>query len=596
MAERGQKKPRRNGGMSPAKAGIIALVVIVILTFEGFTRFSPFKSPFELKATFHSVNNLQPKSPVRIAGVNVGAVTEVKPLGSGKGAQVTMEIQDVGLPIHTDAQMKIRPRIFLEGNFFVDVLPGSPSAPDVKSGDTIPVNQTSTPVQLGDLLTALQSDTRSDLKVLIDEYAVKGLGNGGAEAYNKSLDYATEAFRSSALANQATLGEQPHDLSNVLRGQQRLFAELASNTGTLKDLVTQLNVTFLAFARQDGALRATIPALRDTLRVGRPALASLDSALPALRNFSRDALPGVRSSGPTIDASFPFIRQVRLLVRPQELRGLVADLRPTIPALARLNRATIPFLNESRALSACQNNVLVPFSNTPIPDPDFPDNSGQLWYKQSARGLVGLAGESRLTDADSPTLHVQINGGSSTVLNTNDQGQGVFAAAGSPPAGVRPIRPNSRPVFRPNIPCELQEPPDLNAPGGGPDKSVTQTIPGGLLPPLPGGLGFPKVQAKSPTSPASSKLAKSTDPGIANLRAFPFDMKGLTFNQVINQAGQVQLNELKWYLARKRAGKPAPDPYNTTQEHFLSELKKLGLTADKNGNIVPLPKKKKAVK
>jgi phospholipid/cholesterol/gamma-HCH transport system substrate-binding protein len=253
-------KGRHNRGMGPAKAGVIALVVIALLTFEGFSRFNPFKSSFELQATFHSVNNLQPNSPVRIAGVNVGVVKEVTPLKGGSGATVKMEIQKTGLPIHTDAQMKIRPRIFLEGNFFVDILPGSPSTPTVHSGDTIPINQTSTPVQLGDLLTSLQSDTRSDLKTLIYEYAVKGLGNGGAQAYNRALDSATPAFRESALANEATLGERPHDLSNVLRGQQRLFKELGSNPATLKDLVTQLNVTFAAFAREDTSLRATIPA------------------------------------------------------------------------------------------------------------------------------------------------------------------------------------------------------------------------------------------------------------------------------------------------------------------------------------------------
>jgi hypothetical protein len=502
------------------------------------------------------VNNLQPKSPVRIAGVNVGVVKDVQPLGSGKGATVTMEIQPDGLPIHTDAQMKIRPRIFLEGNFFVDVLPGSPSAPTVKSGDTIPINQTSTPVQLGDLLISLQSDTRKDLRTLIYEYATKGLGNGGAKAYNNALISAVPAFRSSSIANEATLGQRPHDLSNLLRGQQRLFSELNSNPATLGDLVTQLNTTFLAFARQDVALRATIPALRDVLRVGRPALVSLDSALPPLRAFAHDALPGTISSGPTIDASLPFVHQARLLVRPQELRGLVADLRPTIPALARLNTATIPFLNEGRALSACQNNVILPFAHTPIPDPDFPANTGQLFYKQAARGLVGLAGESRLTDANSPMLHVQLNGGASTVLNTNDTGQGVFASAATPPEGVRPLRPNARPVFRPNIPCETQQSPDLNAAGGAPDRAVTANVPGGLLPPLP----------------------------------------GVPFNAKIAAAGQAQLNEVVDFRVRKAAGKPAVDPLNTTQANYVFQMKKIGLGVTKLGKVYSLPAKKKAGK
>jgi virulence factor Mce-like protein len=542
---------RRGVGFSPAKAGVIAIVVIGLATFWGFTRFNPFKSPYELKATFHTANNLQPKSPVRIAGVNIGAVKEVKPLGNGKGATVTMEIQDMGLPIHTDAQMKIRPRIFLEGNFFVDIQPGSPSAPILKSGATVPVQQTSTPVQLGDLLTALQSDTREDLKTLIFEYAVKGLGNGGAQAYNKALDSATPAFRESALANDATLGQRPHDLSYVLRGQQRLFSELASNPAVLKDLVTQLNVTFAAFAREDGALRATIPALRDVLRVGTPALVSLDSALPSLRGFARDALPGTISSGPTIDASLPFVRQTRLLVRPQELRGLVADLRPTIPALARLNRSTIPFLDEGRALSACQNNVLLPFSKEPIPDPDFPQNSGEPFYKQGPRGFVGLAGESRLVDGDTPMFHAQLNAGTNTITNVNDNGEGIFAQAAAPPKAVRPIRPNARPTFRPDIPCETQEPPNLNAPGGPPDRTITNNVPGGVLPPLP----------------------------------------GVPFNQKIAAAGKAQMSELTWYLKRKAAGKPAVDPLNTTRENYVLEMKKIGFGVTKLGKVYTLPSK-----
>jgi phospholipid/cholesterol/gamma-HCH transport system substrate-binding protein len=444
--------------------------------------------------------------------------------------------------------MKIRPRIFLEGNFFVDVQPGSPATPVVKSGDTIPVNQTSTPVQLGDLLTALQSDTRQDLRTLIFEYATKGLGDGGAQAYNRSLDSAPEAFRTSALANEATLGQQPHDLSNVLRGQQRLFSELASNPAILKDLVTQLNVTFAAFAREDAPLRATIPALRDVLRVGTPALVSLDSALPSLRAFARDALPGTISSGPTIDASLPFVHQARLLVRPQELRGLVADLRPTIPALARLNRTTIPFLDEGRALSACQNNVILPFSKTPIPDPDFPQNSGEPFYKQGPRGFVGLAGESRLVDANTPMVHAQLNAGTNTILNFNDQGQGVFAQSAGVPKGVRPLRPNARPTFRPDIPCETQEPPNMNAPGGPADRTVTQTVPGGLLPPLP----------------ANVKLAA---------------------------AGKAQMNELTFYLQRKAANKPAVDPLATTHANYLREMKKIGLGVTKLGKVYTLPSK-----
>src|SRR3954469_7962557 len=185
---RGKKGPR-DPGMTPFRAGLLAIVVIGVLSFFGFTKINPFASPYELKATSNTANNLKPKSPVRIAGVEVGKVTKVKPVPDspkGGAAEVTMEIRKKGLPIHKDAQLKIRQRIFLEGNFFVDIMPGSPSAPVLKDGSTIPYTQTSAPVQFGQLLTALQSDTREDLQIFLKEFS-KGLSGKGARGFNNSI-------------------------------------------------------------------------------------------------------------------------------------------------------------------------------------------------------------------------------------------------------------------------------------------------------------------------------------------------------------------------------------------------------------------------
>jgi ABC-type transporter Mla subunit MlaD len=454
---------------------------------------------------------------------------------------VTMAIADSGLPIHKDAELKVRPRIFLEGNFFVDLTPGTPSAPLFKSGDTVPVQQTSTPVQFGQLLTALQSDTRQDLQTFLYEYAQKGLGNGGAEAYNKGLKDAPGAFRSSSIANDASLGQQPHDLSNLERGQQRLAKSLTTNPAALRDLITQLNVTFAAFARQSSALEATVPALQDTLRVGVPALQSLDAALPSLRAFAREALPGTRSSGPTLDASLPFMTQLRLLVRPQELRGLVHDLRPTIPALARLNQGSIGLLNENRALSACQSNVLLPWVQKGVPTPEQPQIDGQPFYKSSAHGLVGLASESRMNDANSPFVHIQAGSGPTNILYTHN-GTNFVATAPGPPEGIRPAK-STRPSFRPGEPCELQQVPDLNAPNGAPDPSKTVTAPGGLLPPLPQ-------------------------------------------NAALAQQGQVQVNQIIDNLVRMKQGQKTPDPLTTPKSVYLLKMKKLGLQVLPSGKVV----------
>ena len=449
---RRKRRHPRDRGMSRFTAGLIAVGLIAVAAFFAFSKNNPFSAPYKLTAVFETANNLKPNSPVRIAGVEVGKVKKVESVEGGKAegaAIVSMELKKSALPIHEDAQMKIRPRVFLEGNFFVDIKPGSPTAKTVASGYTIPTTQTAAPVQFGDVLTALQSDTRTDLQVFLKEYS-KGLEGKGAEGFNEALRTGPRAFRSTAVASDALLGLEPtKDLQRVFKGQARTFAALNEDENALKGLVTNFNTVAGAFASQDAALERSIPALDRTLRVGSPALASLNSALPTLRVFSREALPGVRSSGPTLEASLPFIRQARLLVGPTELKGTARQLRLQIPNFVALSRQSVPLLGQARSLSSCTNTVLVPFANSRVPDPDEPQQNNQKPLTQANRGFVGLSGESRVND------------GNLSYFRTS---------AVAPPTNVRPAAPSDGgkqpPPRRPDVACETQEKPNLNAPGG----------------------------------------------------------------------------------------------------------------------------------
>ena len=464
----------QKAGITPTKIGLIFILLTVIATYFAFSKANPFSQPYELYAVFENANELKERSPVRIAGVEVGKVKSIEPIEDSGMAKVRMEIEEDGLPIKENAQVKVRQRIFLEGNYFVDLQPGTADSPERKSGSTIPPAQTAAPVQFGQVLSALQHDTRADLQTLLKEYA-KGVEGKGSRGFNMAVKYWEEAYRNTAMSTRATLGQRPGDLQRVLSGQGKVFGALARDEESLKLLVTSLNRLAAAFAREDENLRATIPALRDVLRTGRPALASLNEAFPTLRAFAREALPAARSSSPTLDVQIPFITQARRLVSRAELRGLVADLRPTVPDLARLNRNQTESLEQTRLLASCQSNVILPFSTTPIPDPDFPDSSGEAFYEESPRALVGLAGESRIHDANSPMIRVLAGGGGSTLSVTNEAGDQLFAQTDLPVEGVRPIKPAKRPVFRPGVPCETQEPPDLNAASGpGGDQFVPQ--------------------------------------------------------------------------------------------------------------------------
>jgi hypothetical protein len=309
----------------------------------------------------------------------------------------------------------------------------------------------------------LGSDTRDDLQTLLREYAT-ALDGGGAEGLNGTFAEMAPAYRLGALTNEALLGEEPMaDIQRLLRGQRRVAAALASNPGALKELVTDLNVTAGAIARQDDALAAAVPALRDTLREGYPALSALNDALPVLRAFSREAIPGVRSTVPMLDAAIPWTRQARGLVGEDELKGLAADLRQAVPSLVKLNKRLIPGLRQLRALSACTSNVLVPFVESPIPSIEA-GNSDQAVRAQIMRSFVGLAGESRVNDANTPVFHVQ---------GVNPANLTAGRVEPAPPPN-----PNLPPEHRPDVPCETQEPPNLSAPGGSAlDPTLTSVTP-----------------------------------------------------------------------------------------------------------------------
>src|SRR3954447_53990 len=409
--------------------GLIALLLILAGLYLAFSKRIPFTSRgYEVKAVFANAQNLAEKSPVRIAGVNVGEVIKVEPLAESNAAEVTMTVKDAGRPIHADARMQVRPRLFLEGNYFVDVRPGSPSAPELDSGEEIPIQQTSNSVQIDQILTnTFQADVRGNLQVFLKELGDAFQKYGGAEGLREVYLTGGPAYKNTALVNQAFLGTEPGDLAGVVRNFDRVASSLNRNQEQLKDLVTNLRIVTGSFASEDQALASSVHQLPGVLEAAKPAFANLNAAFPSVRAFAREALPGTRSTGPTIDAALPFIRQLRALVSRSELRGLTADLRPTIPQLAKLTKRQIPFMEQARALSSCFTNVVIPWSNDKVGDgsADAAGDPISQVYKETGYGLVGIAGESRSGDANGQYIRVAAGGSTNTIVTPAPPGSGL---------------------------------------------------------------------------------------------------------------------------------------------------------------------------
>jgi phospholipid/cholesterol/gamma-HCH transport system substrate-binding protein len=471
---------KRHTPRSPVAIGLIALVIILIATFLGFTKDIPFTTPYQVKATFESANSIRVGSPVRIAGVNVGKVAKVEASEDSNTSVVTLSLQKQALPIHEDATAKIRPRIFLEGNFFVDLRPGTASAPELEDGGVIKVTRTASPVQLDEVLTSLQSDTRQDLKDVLDGLAValnkkptaaddrdadpSARGETGAESFNDAYVDIPAAERTTAQVLEAFLGQEPgEDLSRLIDGTARTAGALIRHEEQLKDLITNFNLTTAAFASESGNLQTSIRELGPTLESANGALAALNASFPPTRAFAREILPGVRETPATIDAGFPWIAQMRKLVSPAELGGLVKELSPATADLAKLTDEAITLLPKTDLTSKCVSRVIIPAGNIPIND-EFA--TGAENYKEFFWGLVGLAGEGQNFDGNGMYVRFQTGGGSQQIslgnssTNSGEQFGNLVAA----PLGNRPFDPRKRSPYRPDVPCYTQELPDLTGP------------------------------------------------------------------------------------------------------------------------------------
>lgn len=478
---------------------LILIALVIIGTYLAWTKSIPFESHFELKAVFQNAVNIRKDSPVRIAGVNVGKVESVRSVCStgetdncqSDYSEVTFTVDDNGQPVHSDAQVEIRPRIFLEGNFFLDLSPGSPSAHDLSSGDTIPVTQTSTAVQLDQVLTSLQAPDRANLQKLLQGYGqalnhkpsaaddatqdpeVQGLT--AAQAINKSFSYGATGARDSAIVNEALQGTSPHDLSTLIAGQAKAFGALVGHESQLQGLVSNFNTFTGALAQESSNLERTIRQLGPTLNVAEPALRHTNATLPFLRANALALAKGIPELPATIAASQPWLNQTAALLGRNELGYIASQLRAAGPGAGKSAADGRGLFTQIGLLGGCVNNVLEPAGNVVLNDsgPGYDFTTDVPNFKEFGYAASALAGDGVIFDGNGPVLRLFAAGGPTPVGGpvpnlrspvpnaVSTRGNALWGGSTTPPIGTRPGL-GTKPPFRTDVACQNNPLPDLN--------------------------------------------------------------------------------------------------------------------------------------
>jgi phospholipid/cholesterol/gamma-HCH transport system substrate-binding protein len=326
-----------------AVAGLcaIALATVYVILQQQRLRIPILEeTPFQLKAEFETAQAVTPGQgqTVVVAGVKIGDISKVQ-LQDGK-AVVTMDIERQFLPIYRNATALIRPRTGLQ-DVFIELDPGTKGPPNhptgaFKDGDTIPLANTAPEVNLDQILSALDGDTRAYLRTLI-----VGLGQG-LKGRSKDLGRLLGGLGpiNKELARLNTeVATRRHNLADLIHNLNLLTGTVGKHGDELAQLVDSSKAALGAIARQDANVQRTVALLPGTLSTAHDTFDKtaafaklLGPTFNHLRPFARN-LDRLNASVRRVSATKPAIRdQIRPFVRAA--RGPVRNLKPAARNLA----------------------------------------------------------------------------------------------------------------------------------------------------------------------------------------------------------------------------------------------------------------------
>jgi virulence factor Mce-like protein len=280
---------RTRSRISPVTAGMITIAVIVLVlvgvVINGLPGGSPIPLPWshhmELRAQLTDADSLAPHASVEIAGVKVGEVVSIE--SRGDKALALMNVDSQYGDVHKDATVMLRPHGFF-GPKFLEIVPGTASAPLLGGGDVIPERQTVLPVDLDQILHALGAPERASLQTALVQLGQAAAGRGDDVSH---LVTAARTLTSRLLDPVAALNSVAPNLSDMLIQNEAFNADFAQVP--LDQLVASTDQTLAAFAANSDHLQSLLTHAASTLTTLDSALSGQGGNLHAIL----DQAPGV---------------------------------------------------------------------------------------------------------------------------------------------------------------------------------------------------------------------------------------------------------------------------------------------------------------
>ena len=219
------------------KIGIVAVAAIIlavmIIVAVGGAGGSLFASRYELSTKFPDVKGLKGGAVVRVAGVEVGKVTDIE--FQGAEVQVKMEVlEEMQQRITTESRASIG-SLSLLGEPVIDISPASSGTP-LKDGDFIPAGRA--PGQLADVAEGA-TQTLEQVTGLLREIRA-GKGNIGKLFTDEQLYREINAFIGAAEGVAGGLNRGQGTLGLLLKDPVA-YRRMTAALGDLQDLTRRVN-------------------------------------------------------------------------------------------------------------------------------------------------------------------------------------------------------------------------------------------------------------------------------------------------------------------------------------------------------------------
>ncbi len=334
------------GGMKPGAVAIMAtfafscfgLLLFLWLSFGGPIPLKP--KGYRVTAQFAEATTLATEAEVRVSGVPIGKVKTIEPDRETGYSAVVMEIEEKYAPLHNDVKAILRQKTLL-GETYVELTPGSDTAPTIAENGSIPDGRISEAVQLDEVFRAFDPKTRLAFQTWMQTQAEAIDGRG--------------ADLNAALGNLGPFAEEASTLVSILRRQKPAVQSLVSSTGEVFDalserrgqlssMITNLDTVFQATSSRNAELQQIFQILPTFQREARATLADLDTFAINTDPLITQLRPAARELSPTLADLKAIAPDLRELFK--EADTLITASKTGFPAAAQLLDDTKPLLRQ----------------------------------------------------------------------------------------------------------------------------------------------------------------------------------------------------------------------------------------------------------